>query len=174
MKKCLIVVDYQIDFVSGSLGFPEAKAIEQPIAEKIALYRRRNDDIIFTVDTHYRDIMKTRRKKDMPVPQCTEKGLLYGEVGRLWSDSDITFKKSSYGSDLLYEHLKKTPYSSIELAGVVTDICVIANAVLAMTAQPKTEIIIDTACVASDNKVRQMAALEVMSGLHITVIGNVE
>ena len=34
MKKLLIVVDYQKDFVNGSLGFPEAEQLEQPIYEK--------------------------------------------------------------------------------------------------------------------------------------------
>ena len=39
MKRCLIVVDYQNDFVSGALGFPGAVALEQAIAEKIRQYR---------------------------------------------------------------------------------------------------------------------------------------
>lgn len=168
MKKCLIVVDYQIDFVSGSMGFTAAKALERPIAEKIALYRQENDDVIFTLDTHYRECLGTRLKDKLSAGE-NEGCLLYGEIGRLWRNTDFTFKKSSYGSDFLYEHLKKTIYSSIELAGVVTDICVIANAVLAMTAQPETEIIIDTSCVASNDEKRQAAALEVMKGLQITV-----
>lgn len=38
MKKCLIVVDYQNDFVSGSLGFEKAKTLELGIANKINSY----------------------------------------------------------------------------------------------------------------------------------------
>ena len=38
-KKLLIVVDYQNDFVSGSLGCPQAVAIEDALAAKIAAYR---------------------------------------------------------------------------------------------------------------------------------------
>ena len=38
-KKLLIVVDYQNDFVAGSLGFPGAAAIEDNIAAKIQEYR---------------------------------------------------------------------------------------------------------------------------------------
>ena len=34
MKKCLIVVDYQNDFVSGSLGFEKAKEINVPCQTK--------------------------------------------------------------------------------------------------------------------------------------------
>ena len=32
MKKCLVVVDYQNDFVSGSLGFEKAKELDFEIA----------------------------------------------------------------------------------------------------------------------------------------------
>ena len=35
MKKCLIVVDYQIDFVNGALGFKKAVELDEKIAEKI-------------------------------------------------------------------------------------------------------------------------------------------
>ena len=38
MKRLLIVVDYQKDFVDGALGFPGAEALDEPIAEKIAAY----------------------------------------------------------------------------------------------------------------------------------------
>ena len=40
MKKLLIVVDYQNDFVTGSLGFKGAEALEEPIAGKIEEYRK--------------------------------------------------------------------------------------------------------------------------------------
>ena len=33
MKKLLIVVDYQVDFVSGSLGFPKALTLEEGIID---------------------------------------------------------------------------------------------------------------------------------------------
>lgn len=45
-KRCLIVVDYQKDFVDGSLGFEKAVTLDHGIAEKIRLYhkpRRRRD-----------------------------------------------------------------------------------------------------------------------------------
>ncbi|HBV52149.1 MAG TPA: N-carbamoylsarcosine amidohydrolase, partial [Clostridiales bacterium] len=52
MKKCLIIVDYQNDFVSGALGFPEAAALAPRLAEKIRTYKAQGDDVIFTFDTH--------------------------------------------------------------------------------------------------------------------------
>ena len=46
MKRLLVVVDFQNDFVCGSLGFEKAKELEKVILEKINEYK--NDDIIFT------------------------------------------------------------------------------------------------------------------------------
>ena len=40
MKKLLVVVDYQNDFVNGSLGFPGAEALEETICEKIRAYQK--------------------------------------------------------------------------------------------------------------------------------------
>lgn len=66
MKKCLIVVDYQNDFVSGSLGFEKAKMLELGIANKINSYHVNGDDVIFTLDTHYDDYMDSYEGKHLP------------------------------------------------------------------------------------------------------------
>ena len=47
MKKLLIVVDYQVDFVSGALGFEGAELIGPVIKEKIESYLKENNDVIF-------------------------------------------------------------------------------------------------------------------------------
>ena len=52
MKRALIVVDYQRDFVTGSLGFPGAVALAERIAKKIAAYHKSGDVVLFTMDTH--------------------------------------------------------------------------------------------------------------------------
>ena len=51
MKKLLLVVDYQKDFVDGALGFTGAEKLDGPIAAKIAAYRAAGDDVAFTLDT---------------------------------------------------------------------------------------------------------------------------
>ena len=50
MKKALIIIDCQQDFISGALGFPEAGQIVAQIADKAD----RDDwtDIWLTLDTH--------------------------------------------------------------------------------------------------------------------------
>ena len=174
MKKCLIVVDYQNDFVTGALGFPAAAALEDRIAEKIRAYRAGGDEVMFTFDTHNSTYLLSREGRYLPVPHCiggTEGHKLYGKVGELVSEDDWCFIKYTFGSDALYDFLKQNKFSSIELVGVVTNICVISNAVLARTAQPETDVLVDAACCASNDPVLGEKALDVMESLHIDVTG---
>ena len=51
MKRLLIVVDYQNDFVNGSLGFEKAQLLEEHIIQLIKEYHMNGDEIIYTMDT---------------------------------------------------------------------------------------------------------------------------
>ena len=66
MKKLLIVVDYQKDFVDGALGFPAAKEIEEALCEKISSYQAEGQDIICTLDTHGEDYLGPRKGRTCP------------------------------------------------------------------------------------------------------------
>jgi len=169
----LIVVDYQNDFVSGSLGFPGAEDLAPLIIGKIFQYRENGDVVLFTFDTHDGDYLDSQEGINLPVPHCingTEGHKLYGSVGELVQETDRCFYKPAFGSGELYEYLKDTPFESIELTGLVSNICVIANAILAKTAQPNTPVIVDSSCTASHDPKLHMSALEVMAGLQIKVI----
>ena len=72
MRKCLITVDYQVDFVNGSLGFDGAEKLENVIAEKIEKYRAEGADIIFTLDTHHCDYLTTFEGRILPIEHCIE------------------------------------------------------------------------------------------------------
>ena len=173
MKKCLVVVDYQNDFVNGSLGFPGAEALEPRIVEKIRQYRTEGGEVVFTLDTHGEDYLTTREGINLPFAHCvtgTPGHNLYGEVAELIRESDPKFYKHTFGSDGLYEFLKSNQYASIELVGLVSNICVIANAVLAKTAQPETPISVDASCTASGDTALNSAALDVMAGMQIEIV----
>jgi len=173
MSNCLVVVDYQNDFVNGFLGFPGAELLDEGIAEKINSYRKNGDTIIFTFDTHYDDYLSTTEGSYLPVSHCqfgTDGHKLYGKVSGAAADSDITFCKNTFGSDELFTYLKNHKFDKIELVGLVSNICVIANTVLAKTAQPETKIVVDASLTASFDKELHDAALKVMKGLHIEVI----
>lgn len=66
--------------------------------------------------------------------------------------------------------MKNTPFESIEFCGVVSDICVISNIVLARTAQPETEILVHSSLIASNNAEHNRAVLTVMESLQVHVI----
>lgn len=173
MKKCLIAIDYQVDFVTGTLGFEKAKSLDGIIAEKIDNCRKGGGEIIFTFDTHYGNYLYTLEGRHLPIAHCTEgtEGhRLYGKTASRLRPGDKYFFKSSFGSAELFDYLRSKKFESIELCGVVTDICVISNAVLAKTAQPETEIIVDSRAVASNDDCKNQAALDVMSSLQIMVI----
>lgn len=153
MRKCLIVVDYQQEFVAGQHGFPGAREIDRAIAGKILDYRAAGDDVLFTLD-------------------AAGGPRLYGTVGACLRPTDRVFRKSSYGSNALYMHLRRTVYRSIEVAGVVSSVCVLVNAVLARTAQPDTPVVVDTACIADPDADAQAAALRLMAGMNMHILDN--
>ena len=112
MKKLLIVVDYQNDFVSGSLGFDGAEKLEGPIGDKIKEYHElcENVQVIFTMDTQDRHYMETQEVKNLPVENCLdgEDGWqLYGKIAELKGEEDLVFSKPTFGSYELCEYLRK-------------------------------------------------------------------
>ena len=182
MKRLLIVVDYQNDFVDGALGFEGAELLDERIARKIDAYRDAGDIVCFTLDTHHKDYLETQEGEKLPIPHCiegTEGHGLYGEVSDRVHDSDEVFLKPTFGSKALFERLAKkqeiadslgaAPYESIELVGLVSSMCVLANAVIARTACPDTPIIVDAACTAAPDPAMNEKALDVLENLQIQV-----
>ena len=118
MQRCLIIVDYQNDFVTGSLGFPGAELLDSLIAAKIQKYRAQDDIVAFTFDTHGQDYLKTQEGKKLAVPHCiegTDGHELYGETAKQIQSNDKRFYKHAFGSDELYAYLKATPFERIEI-----------------------------------------------------------
>lgn len=172
MKRCLIVVDYQNDFVCGSLGFDKAKQLDEPICKKIEEYRNAGGDIIFTLDTHGKEYMKTREGRFLPVEHCikgSDGHSLYGQTAKAARENDLYFEKSTFGSDALYEYLKKNCYEEIELCGLVSNICVLSNAVLAKTALPEANISVDAMCTASGDDRLNEEVLDVLASIHVEI-----
>ena len=62
--KVLVVIDMQNDFISGSLGTPEAVEIVPRVVEKI---RSWEGPIYATQDTHQPDYLQTQEGRVLPV-----------------------------------------------------------------------------------------------------------
>ena len=173
MKKLLVVVDYQNDFVNGALGFDKALEIEPYIVELIKTYQDDGDDIYFTKDTHDEHYLKTQEGKNLPVPHCikgTKGHDLYGELEEL-SKGHTIIEKPSFPSLKLAEILKQKEYKDVRVVGVVTDICVLSNCIMIKSALPEAIITVDTkGCASFDDKLEK-AALDVLNNsLQVKVI----
>ena len=173
MKSCLIVVDYQNDFVTGALGFEKAKSLESIIINKIEKYLSANRDIIFTFDTHYDDYLTTQEGKRLNIPHCiagSEGHQLYGKVSKYLNKDSIIFKKNTFGSLELGEYLKKMKYIEVEFVGLVTNMCILSNAVIAKAALPNSKIIVDSkACMSFDDEMHEKT-LDILKGIHIDIL----
>ena len=172
MKRLLIVVDYQVDFVNGSLGFNDAVKLEDGIVDKILEFKNNGDDVIFTLDTHYEDYLETFEGVNLPFKHCIKNTIghdIYGKVKEL-SYSHKLFEKETFGSSKLFHYLMEKEYSEVHLCGVVTNICVISNAVISKSALPNAKIVIYKDLVASNDPVMGEKALEIMANLHMEII----
>lgn len=171
--KALVIVDYQNDFIWGALGFEGAELLSPLIAEKISLARTNGDRVIFTLDTHGENYLETAEGKKLPVKHCikgTTGHELYGEIKKRVCEDDVVIEKPSFGSMELAEYLKREGFDEVEFCGLVTDICVVSNVMLAKAALPESRIVVDSRATASFDKEKHNAALEVMKSVQVDVV----
>lgn len=173
--KVLIVVDMQNDFIDGALGTPEAVSIVGNVKAKIEEYRKNNDRVIFTRDTHHDNYMETQEGAKLPVPHCIEGSEGWQIRAELEPEEDVVIDKPTFGSyelvDTLREICEETPPESIELVGLCTDICVISNAMMIKAAFLETPIIVDSSCCAGVTPASHDNALDAMEMCQIEVTG---
>ncbi len=172
MRKLLIVVDYQKDFVDGALGFAGAEKLDAVIADKVRAYQAEGAEVVVTLDTHGEDYDRTQEGRKLPVPHCLRESdgwLVYGETAALVEDCRA-FEKPTFGSAQLFDYLRQSGFDQVELCGLVSNICVLSNAVLAKAALPEAEIIVDAAATAAADAAMNEKALDVLEGIQVTVL----
>ena len=173
MRKILIVIDMQNDFIDGALGTAEAVSIVDAVKEKIRSYPAA--DVIATMDTHFENYMQTQEGKYLPVPHCirgTEGWEIRPEIAALLKGARI-YEKPTFGSTQLAADLKaaaETEEIELELIGLCTDICVVSNALLMKAQMPEVRIWVDSSCCAGVTPDKHEAALETMRSCQIQVI----
>ena len=133
MRKILVVVDMQNDFIDGALGTSEAAAIVENVKLKIREYRP--EDIFATMDTHGPDYLKTQEGRNLPVEHCikgTEGWKIRADIAELLDGVRI-FEKPAFGSIDLARELSGIASNEdieIEIIGLCTDICVVSNGIM--------------------------------------------
>ena len=168
MKKVLVVIDMQNDFIDGSLGTKEAVAIVPRVLEKVQQAQRNNKKIIFTKDTHEANYLQTNEGRKLPVEHCIKPQVGWEICAQLLPFVNEVVEKVTFGSVELPEKVKE--YDSIELVGLCTDICVISNALMAKAHFfDFATISCDATCCAGVTPEKHAAALEVMKSCQIIV-----
>lgn len=173
MKKALIVVDYQNDFVDGALGFEKAPLLEPVIVEKITHAREEGIEVLFTFDTHTENYLQTQEGKNLPIPHCiqgSEGWKLFGKVSQMVQPQDRCFYKPCFGSWELAEYAREQNFEQVELCGLVSNICVLSNAALLKAALPEAEILVDAKATASFDESMNEKVLDILSGIQVKVI----
>ena len=173
MARLLVVVDYQNDFVDGALGFKDADKIAPRIVELINEFRNNKDEVVFTYDTHDADYLNTTEGKYLPVPHClkgSQGWTLYPSIEPLLGDSKV-FEKPGFGSKDLGDYIAKNNFDEIYLCGLVSDICVFSNAIIAKaSASPYARIKVVRDATSSFDLAMQEKAFDVLKHLHIEII----
>ncbi len=172
MNRVLIVVDYQNDFVDGALGFEGADAIEENILDLIQDFKNHGDMIMFTKDTHEPNYMETVEGKHLPVIHCVKGTPGHDLRKRVDAVKEYypIFEKPTFPSLKLGNALVGLPLSEIHLCGLVSDICVFSNAIMAKAACPNAEIYIHRNASASYDPDMEQKTYEVAEHLHINII----
>ena len=181
MKKVLVVVDMQNDFIDGALGSPEAEAVVGNVVAKINEYKAAGCKIYVTRDTHHTDYMNTREGRFLPVPHCiinSDGWQLNKEIEAAIDGADVTMiNKPTFGAYALIQHilrdeqeaLKTNEKISYELVGVCTDICVVSNALLIKATLPEADLFVDASCCAGVTPEKHEAALTTMQSCQIEI-----
>ncbi len=175
MNRYLFVIDYQKDFVDGALGFPGAEKLDGPIAAKVRAYGKGH--VFFTRDTHFENYLDTREGKNLPVIHCvkgTPGWQVYGETARALEEVEAAaIDKLVFGmdvSDPATAAVLPEAADEIELVGLVSNICVVSNAVVLQSKYPEAAITVDAACTDSFDKDLNRKVLDVLEGFQVTVI----
>ena len=174
MDRYLFVIDYQNDFVDGALGFPGAEKLDKKIAAKVRAYGK--DKVLFTRDTHFENYLDTREGKNLPVKHCVKGSFgweVYGETAKALAEVEAkAIDKLVFGMDVTdpaTAAVLPERADEIELVGLVSNICVISNAVVLQSKYPEATIIVDAACTDSFDKSLHEKVLDVLAGFQVKV-----
>ena len=168
MRKLFVVVDMQNDFVFGSLGSGEARAIAPKVRALVEQWRASGEEIVFTRDTHGEDYFSTQEGEKLPVAHC-KKGTEGWQIIDGLHRGERVFDKPVFGSEELCAYVRAGDYKEVTMIGVCTDICVLSNAVLIKTACPSSVVkVLANACAGSSPAAHE-AALRVLASIQVEI-----
>jgi len=174
MSRLLIVVDYQNDFVTGSLGSIDCEEIEGNVYECVKGHLNEGFSVIFTKDTHYDNYLETQEGITIPITHCIKDSnghRIYGKIEDLSLHKNATIiEKNQFGvnnTDFLGDFKDIGEFIVI---GVATNICVLSNVIILQNRYPNKKITLISNCCASYNRELHDNTLDIMKALGINVI----
>ena len=171
MKKVLIVIDMQKDFIDGALGSPAAQAIVNPTKDRIADAIVNGEAIIYTKDTHDNNYMNTNEGKHLPVPHCiggTDGWMIPSDI---YVEGCKVICKPTFGF-LNWASVEEIMNADeIEIVGLVTNICVMSNALMLKALRPEAKISVNLNCTAATSDDAFKASIEIFKSCQIELIG---
>ena len=166
MKRTLIVIDMQNDFIDMALGTKEAVAIVERVKEKVKEYAKRGDEIIFTRDTHEEDYLETLEGKKLPVKHCIKGSKGWEIADGIYCEGSKIIDKPTFG----WKHWNEEELEEVELVGLCTDICVVSNALIIKATFPNASVKVDKNCCAGVTPESHQAALTTMQMCQIDIV----
>lgn len=170
MRKVIVVIDMQNDFIDGALGTKEAQVMLPHLVAK--LEREKDALLIFTQDTHSKNYMETQEGRNLPVPHCIkpEKGWeIAPSLQPFVKKAAAVIEKPAFGSLELPKAVAKLQPDEVELVGLCTDICVISNAMILKTAFPELPVAVDASCCAGVTPTSHDNALQAMKMCQVDI-----
>lgn len=166
MKKTLLVIDMQNDFIDIALGTKEAVSIVPKVKDKIKEYIQTGNEVIFTRDTHGEDYLKTTEGKHLPVPHCIKGTKGWQIADGLYVEGCKIIDKPNFG----WPHWGSEALEEVEIVGLCTDICVISNALIIKATFPDASVKVDANCCAGVTVETHEAALKTMAMCQVEII----
>lgn len=170
MKKAIVVVDMQKDFIDGALGTKEAQEMLPRMEAKLSAAQAAGTKLVFTMDTHGEDYLATQEGRRLPVPHCirgTEGWEIAASLQPFVRAAAAVVEKPAFGSTELPALLEDC--DEIELVGLCTDICVISNALVLKAFYPEKKISVDASCCAGVTPESHAEALRAMKMCQVDV-----
>ena len=151
----------------GALGGPAPQSIIGAVKRAIDGH---DGPIIFTLDTHDTNYLKTSEGRKLPVEHCIEGTWGHGIIAELQGyigKPDVTLiKKPNFG----YSGWQLKSPSEITIAGLVSDICVVSNALILKAKYPEIPVRVLSAACAGTSVDAHDAAMRVMASCQVEVV----
>lgn len=179
--KVLLIIDPQVDFITGSLENKEADKKVPNIVNKIKSFD--GEYIFVTRDTHDEEYLNSKEGKMLPIEHCifkTDGWFIDSRIAEALQSHELLetgimvhyINKPTFGSTELLEKLRNISGElKIEIVGFVSSICVVTNALILKTGLfDRADISVDANCIAGLNEYNNNAAIEVMKSCQIKII----